>query len=362
MATPWVHSFSVTDPQLYDNKFTIYRITSLIFPANQPGALSCITIWKRYSEVKDLYQKLVKAVKLKELPIRLPDVGSRKLQYFHRFHPNVIEARRQWILDLLELIGNEPALYSSDVFTKFLQTGYVPRRHQEDVVDGAIKSSLLSDNKENWRRSSETSEDPSSNSLAEDQMSVASLASSQVSTASGVKPRFSADYVVEATERFNEAVQLEVGERYKEAFACYKDGIEVLMAGIPNDPDKMRQKMAKEKVQKYLTRTENIHDLFLKQPEAGVELNGEQVKDRLATQELPLNQLARYRVIRVMDNNVMSVQELTTRRFFIIKSIDRTEDWKGSIMNDNLNMMYMVHLVAYFVAECVIFLLLQPAR
>lgn len=384
MSTQWIHSFSVSDTHLYEGKFTIYRITSVIFPIENPAALSCVTIWKRFSDVKDLHQKLSKRVKTNRLRVKLP---VHKSQFFHRFHPNIIEERRQWILELLECIGNQASLYTCDAFTKFLQSGYTPRlitpTIDSDTVDGPTNYSHSVDylpTGDKCRRVSEGSEDRSSMSLCEDQISIATTTSSQAAAAAAAiisaathsegdnnrsqQPRFSSDYIVEAGERFNEAVQLEVNDRYPEALTSYKDGIEVLMSGIRSDPDQCRRKVAKEKVEKYLSRSESIYEHFMKVPEGGRTITGDPttMTDRCATRELPLHQLAKYKVVRILDDNVMSVQEVTTRRFFIIKSIDRTEDWNGGRRDNGLDLAYMVPLVAYFVAECVIFLLLQPAR
>lgn len=332
-------------------------MTCLLFQA-----VSCVSIWKRYSEVKELYQKVRKRVKRDRLPVQLPAPGPDRA-YFNRFHSDVIEGRRQWILNLLECIGTQPALYSYAVFTKFLQSGYTPQStaaHSPggDVVDCAVLPVFPPPSE------SDASEDPSSSSLAEDQMSITTTTSSQAAVAARelpVQARFSADYIVEATERFNEAVQLEVNDRYEEALARYKDGIEVLMAGIPVELDDSRRRIAKSKVDKYLSRCENIYRHFLDPRNDHTISQAPTSAVGSSNRELPLHQLSKYKVIRVLDENVMAVQEVVTRRFFVIKSIDRTEDW-GQGLEGGHDVAYMVHLVAYFVAECVIFLLLQPAR
>lgn len=365
MTSTWIHSFSVTDAQLYQDKFTIYGITSVIFPADQHSALSRVTIWKRYSEVKELCQKLAKWTKKERLAVQLPAVAKDRAQYFNRFSAAVIERRRQWILELLQCIGSQPLLYSCEIFTKFLQSGYTPAADSVDAVDGPLlvptKSDSLQVGGDQWSRESDASEDPSSGSLAEDQISIVTTGSSQSAGAVArnsdcpVPSRFSADYMVEATERFNEAVQCEVNDRYAEALASYKDGLEVLMAGIRSEIDPVRRRMAKEKTQKYLSRSENIYEHFINKTPAPTAIG-----ERVSTRELPVQQLCKYKVIRVLSDNVMSVQEVVTRRFFIIKSIDRTEDWNRGMEGGPLT--YMVHLVAYFVTEFVVFLLLQPAR
>lgn len=356
MTTPgWVHSFSVSDSQLFGGKFTIYRITSVIFPVENPGALSCVTAWKRYSDVRALHQKLSK--RAKQGKVKLPPLRKDRSQYFQRFNADVIEGRKKAILELLEFIGGQPSLYSSDVFTKFLQHGYVPPSPGKEKTKIHID---LQPNLASAEQSQTTdSEDQSSNSVVEDQLSIITTTSSQAGNGAErvLHRRFSSDYFVEASEQFNEAVQLEVNDRFAEALDAYKAGLEVLMTGIRSETDPMRRRLAKEKVEKYLTRSENIYEHFLK---PGAAEHSSSVPGR--GRELPLNQLAKYKVIRVLDDNVMSVQEVTTRRFFIIKSIDRTSEWDDGLRDESGDLSYMVSLVAYFVAEYVIFLLLQPAR
>lgn len=379
---PWVHSFTVTETQLYNRKFTIYRINVVIFPSNQPAALSCFTTWKRYSDVKELQQRLAKRVKRERLAIKLPSLSKFKNRsgFFDRFHNDVIEGRRQLILELLEFIGTEPSLYSCDLFTKFLQSGYTPHMSSRDTVDDAnggteflspessfSTSHLLCALDQSDRRTSE-SEDHSSSSLAESEQ-VNTAASSQTPGGEATLPRyFSSDYIVEASERFTEGVLREVNDRYSEALAIYKEGIEILLTNVRTETDPSRLRVAKEKAAKYITRSENLYEHFLKPSTSGADPLSRTVTPRtkMASRELPIHQLAKYKVLRVLDDNVMSVQEVTTRRYFIIKSIDRTEEWiEGAQCGEaelEAELAYMVPLVAYFVTEFVIFLLLQPAR
>lgn len=388
----WIHNFTVTETQLH-GKFTIYRITSVIFPLAQPEALSCVTIWKRYSDVKELHQRLSKKVKRERLRLKLPNLVKDRKQYFQRFSPEVIEERRQFIVDFLDYIGTKPSLYSCDLFTKFLRDGGYSPKTSPDTVDGGYRdlshSNPLSLDGEKGVRSSDTDEQ-SSNSLAEDSISIRTTTSSQTGSAGGggskgecpppavgdddaqlisLRPKYSSDYLVEAAERFNEAVQHEVNDRYTKALDTYKEGIEILMQGIRGDSNELRRKLAKEKVAKYLSRSEGIYEHFLKPNRATAGASGDHNHNSRATRELPLNQLAKYKVIKVIDDNVMSVQEVTTRRYFIIKSIDRNDNWDTRGLDDDnvavfneLSSPYMVPLVAYFVTEFVIFLLLQPAR
>lgn len=211
---------------------------------------------------------------------------------------------------------------------------------------------------------SDVSEDQSSSSWADDQISIVTSCST---AGQPVLFQHSSDYMIEATEIFNEAVQLEVNERYEEALARYKLGIDVLITAIRIESDEAKQRKAKEKMDKYLTRSDNIYKYFVKPATTSPitdELANAKPKSvgttiELKTRELPLAQLAKYKVVRVLDDNVMSVQEVTTRRFYIIKAIDRTDEWSQNTAGD---LSYMVHLVAYFVGEYVVFLLLQPAR
>lgn len=390
----WIHNFSLSETQKHDRGFTIYKITSIIFPVYKPEALSCITVWKRYSDVKRLHKQLEK--RIREDPrllgrVSLPKLaGDRKL-YFRRFDQAVVEQRRLFIIELLEYVSLYPLLYSSQNFVAFLQGGHTPnsspRKHSGgephdhyidpicDELDIPIQSNgaFIDPNREErqFREFDSLSEEQTSNSISEDAVSL-SIGPSQP-LVNDIQPKpttltkensdqidsvLKSDYVVDAAEKFNEALQLEVNDRFEQAFEVYKQGIDILLAGVKSDGDEMRRKLAKQNVAKYLTRAENLQESYI------IPRLKMQQSSQSPTLELPLNHLAKYKVVKILDDNVMSVQEVTTRKFYVIKSIDKPDktDLGLEVLLVQTLVPHMVSLVAYFQTEFAVFLLLQPAR
>lgn len=373
----WIHNFTVSETQTHSRGYTIYKITSVIFPILRPEVLSCVTVWKRFSEVKRLHKAV--AGRLREEDLRnarkmFPALVPDRKQYFWRFTTEVIEQRRQLIVALLDFIGEYPSLYSSAQFTNFLQGGHTPEKKsnvpiQVPVIDSICDSldiprcsdEATVDHRERSIRTHLTSESSSSSEATVTVATVNNESSQETHPKSPVRiiadivrpATNSTDYFLEAAEKFNEAVQLEVNDHYTAAFDTYKLGIETLMRGIRTDTDESRKKLAKEKAAKYLTRSENLYDHFILPRHASQSTASD-------SRELPLGHLAKYKVMKILDDNVMSVQDVTTKRFYIIKSLDRPENMSTEYVLARRQVPYMAHLVAYFDTEFVIFLLLQP--
>lgn len=120
MANPlekWIFSFAVTETQRHKN-FTTYKVTSIIIPKNTPEALSCITVIKRFREVKQLYKDICyKAREAKINSMHVPEIQNTT--FFNRFSPAVVEERKNYIIKLLNFIGDHPVLFRSEAFVKF---------------------------------------------------------------------------------------------------------------------------------------------------------------------------------------------------------------------------------------------------
>ncbi|XP_075223191.1 ribosomal protein S6 kinase delta-1 [Lycorma delicatula] len=118
----WVRRFVVSDPVKHKKGFTLYKITSVVFPKKHPEAVTKIVVWKRYNDFKKLHKEL----KLKYQKLQLPDKFPPfvKAKFFKRFEDDVIEERRQAALVLLEFVAQHSSLFTSDVFVKFFQCGY----------------------------------------------------------------------------------------------------------------------------------------------------------------------------------------------------------------------------------------------
>uniref|UniRef100_A0A2M4ALF2 Putative the phosphoinositide binding phox similarity domain of sorting nexin 15-like protein n=1 Tax=Anopheles triannulatus TaxID=58253 RepID=A0A2M4ALF2_9DIPT len=120
-AETWVHSFSVDNETRKYRGFTVYRITSIVFPRSAPEALTRVILWKRFSEVKKLYKELVRRHRERHLTGTVPELTEQS--YFKRFDPAIIEQRKRYILRLLEFAGQEPILYRSHAFVSFFARG-----------------------------------------------------------------------------------------------------------------------------------------------------------------------------------------------------------------------------------------------
>ncbi|RZF34165.1 hypothetical protein LSTR_LSTR003575 [Laodelphax striatellus] len=118
----WVRRFIVSDPVKHKKGFTLYKITSIVFPKKHPEAVTKIIVWKRYNDFKKLHKEL----KLKYQKLQLPDKFPPfvKAKFFRRFEDDVIEERRQAALVLLDFVAQHSALFTSEAFVKFFQCGY----------------------------------------------------------------------------------------------------------------------------------------------------------------------------------------------------------------------------------------------
>lgn len=104
------------------------KLIKQVFPAYLPEALTYLTVWKRFNEVKKL-QKFVQK-RHKELHLRgiVPDIKDDR--YFRRFEPDVISERKLYILRLLDFVGQYSALYKSHAFQSFFEVSHTPP-HEE---------------------------------------------------------------------------------------------------------------------------------------------------------------------------------------------------------------------------------------
>ncbi|CAG4995549.1 unnamed protein product [Parnassius apollo] len=135
----WVRRFAVDETAKHKNGFTIYKITSVLFPIESPEAVTVVSVWKRYSDVQRLH-RAVRALH-SGLLLRGSFPVLPKNSYFKRFQSEVIEERAKSIKTLLEFIAEHPLLFTSTDFVNFLQTGYPEPMPRRGVIN-AIRSSL----------------------------------------------------------------------------------------------------------------------------------------------------------------------------------------------------------------------------
>lgn len=358
-----------------------------VFPVNIPETLTCVSVWKRFNEIKKL--RKVMAKRHKELHLRgtVPDIKDEN--FFNRFDSQVILQRKEFILNLLNFISSFPSLYKMHAFQNFFEVGHsissddspehqrspieticeeldVPIQPEFSLID-PIKDEIHSKNETPVscsQDSSMVSEDSSSSELnLSGCVEVEEVPVSTQETTESVDQVDSSDYIYEAALSFSEAVRCEANGIYRRAFENYKRGIGILLRGSKHDIIEDRKCIAKEKTKKYLARAEQIYEQYLMNDETTISDNVD--SSNAATIETsierPIDQLSRYKVIKILET-VMQVQENVDKDIFIIKAIEKPS-------SNNLpqmiclprNIPFMVNLVAYFVSEATIYLLLQQA-
>ncbi|XP_063705393.1 ribosomal protein S6 kinase delta-1 [Culicoides brevitarsis] len=264
----WIFSFAITETQVQKN-YTTYKITSIIIPKNTPEALSCITVNKRFREVCKFYKEICR--KACEAKIDLTKIPKLKNStYFKRFSPEVIEERKNYIISLLNFIGDNPVLYRSEAFVKFFDTSLTTSCYiGEDRIDCgdelSVKTFLTDDlnNEETTFAAKELdrvmtktfserlSSDPDTNILIERLTEEVSLEKNiEDSRITDIEQRLkqlkedsSFDYIYEAALKFTEAVESDALGSYQKAFDSYKYGIDILLCGVKNDSDVGRKKI-----------------------------------------------------------------------------------------------------------------------
>lgn len=94
--------------------------TFQVFPINIPEALTCLTVWKRFNDIKALLKFIKKRHKTERLLGTVPTLSNHT--FFKRFEADVITERKLFIIRLLDFVGQHPQLYKSQVFQDFFTT------------------------------------------------------------------------------------------------------------------------------------------------------------------------------------------------------------------------------------------------
>ncbi|KAG8228110.1 hypothetical protein J437_LFUL000112, partial [Ladona fulva] len=115
----WTRKFIITDPRRHPKGFTVYKVTSIVYPKSSPEAATKVTVWKRYNDFKKLHKEL--HIKHKKLHLKDKFPPFAKGKFFGRYEEEVIEERRQCAIKLLEFIAEHPPLFTSQVFLKFFE-------------------------------------------------------------------------------------------------------------------------------------------------------------------------------------------------------------------------------------------------
>ncbi|XP_046689325.1 ribosomal protein S6 kinase delta-1 isoform X2 [Homalodisca vitripennis] len=418
----WIRRFSVSDPFKHNKGFTLYKITSLVYPKKYPEAITKIVIWKRYNDFKKLYKELKVCHKKLHLDDEFP--AFVKAKFFSRFESDVVEERRQAALKLLEFVAQHPPLFTSDVFVKFFETGYTVDSEDGTVSNTAVKRSASPLPLPSARADPDTGQVPvpghgssdddhtsfttdtdsaisspvldtepdrcESPSVEEDTWNSRQLQPSQsqttLSSLASVESLFSRQiqsfknrfisitsdtndarqkeaevsrYWTEAQKVVTTAEEKEREGDYQTAFNCYKAAIAQLLSGVQNDTDSDRRKLVKEKTADYLCKAEFIANNFLSSDSNSVKKTESDIVP-LSKLWQPLSDLQWFKVVGVV-GKVMLVIDSRTNFLFIVKAL-----YKSSYpINKNKccifprRIPYMVELNSIFETDSSVFLVLQ---
>ncbi|XP_055851568.1 ribosomal protein S6 kinase delta-1 [Episyrphus balteatus] len=393
----WIHSFTVTDTLTHKQGYTIYKITSIVFPRSVPEALTCISVWKRFHDIKRLYREISRRHKTMNLNGQVPEPSDNS--FFKRFDAKVIQNRKEYILNLLDFVAQHPALYKSHAFMHFFNDGHSADNSSQFHHDLSSKGNIeaICDNLDIQYDDSLSLVDPKKDQTIVQSFENKLVKPSQESEMledvkkdeSPKKPKeavrdFSKiltpmvsfegednDYIYEAALQFSRAVQAEVNMEYAEAYKGYKQGVDVLLSGAKDDCNEERKLIAKTKVNKYMARAEDLFDKFLVNQEDDNKNNFQLSIDMTDTSnstssslylERPWNHLVKYKVLRIIDT-VMLVQNVTDKTVFIMKGIEKpSSNSPAQTVFLPQNVPYMVNLMAFFQSEQKIFFLLQQAK
>lgn len=227
-----------------------------VFPRYLPEALSNVTLWKRFSDIKKLYKDLARKHRERHLIGTVPAHSEKT--YFKRFDLRVIDERKRYILELLEFAGADPILYQSYAFVKFFERGISPEGSPlkggniaaicEDLAIPVPKEIELIDpsrggndgsgeesegGREDVNSSAGESVSTMNGSMGSSMFSQEEFSRTNGNSIDGEIDEIdgSMDYIVEAAMVFSRAVQAEANGYYKEAFDKYKAGIDKLLSG-----------------------------------------------------------------------------------------------------------------------------------
>ncbi|XP_030374766.1 ribosomal protein S6 kinase delta-1 [Scaptodrosophila lebanonensis] len=416
----WIHSFTVTDTQKHKGGYTIYKITSIVFPRSVPQALTCLVVWKRFHEIKRLHRELSRRHKSLKLPGKLPEPTDST--YFARFDENVIQRRKDYILQLLDAAAQHPALYKCYFFTQFFNDAHSPNTSplRKLYVERTFKLSSSSDMEQTEScigesgaiaeicdkldlpydhhdaggitpldpRCDKTGVDDGDEQINNDKNEAADddeidevpigvhnkRDHTRFLTPMASVESDDSDYIYEAALEFSHAVQAEVNLEYKVAHDRYKRGVELLLSGAKDDANDDRKFIAKAKIAKYLARADEIQARFLS--ETNVATGTKKLPFQLSLDvvdsggdvtylECAWNQLAKYKVLQILGERVMQVQCVTQphQPAAIMKGVEKpaSNSPTQSIFLPQ-QVPYMVELLAYFQSEQKIFLLLKQAE
>lgn len=268
-----------------------------MFPIDIPEALTCLTVWKRFNDIKWLLKYVKKRHKEYKLPDTVPTLNNHI--YFKRFEADVITERKLFIIRLLDYIGQHPILYKSQAFQDFFAKGQtMPAEECLQFDDGLFDHA--SESIEIGSKTVDSHDDAAISASSSMTESVYSQITS--SSSSLIDGGASTDQSVDQTAS-DAIVSM---PSYQHHTTDYGQLIET--PKMPNQRDDLSQ----------------------------------------------------FKVLRTF-GNVMQVQDATTKHVYIMKSICKSTDVDDDTYLPE-NFPFMVSLVAYYLSDSNVYLLLEQAR
>ncbi|XP_040495298.1 sorting nexin-15 isoform X5 [Ursus maritimus] len=325
----FLRHYTVSDPRTHPKGYTEYKVTAQFISKRDPEDVKevrllggrgpfpssrcrsskgttglCpwqVVVWKRYSDFRKLHGDL--AYTHRNLFRRLEEFPAfpRAQVFDHcfsphpsswgaagRFEASVIEERRKGAEDLLRFTVHIPALNNSPQLKEFFRGGEVTRpsdlsRHLHILPPPLIPTPPP---EEPWlpqplpaeRRGLEEVEVPEG--AGPSPIHVGELAAMEAESErldqepwepggqeeeEDEEGRPAPAYLSQATELITQALRDEKAGAYAAALQGYRDGVHVLLQGVPGDPSPARREGVKKKAAEYLKRAEEILHLHLSQ-------------------------------------------------------------------------------------------------
>lgn len=273
-----------------------------MFPIDIPEALTCLTVWKRFNDIKWLLKYVKKRHKEYKLPDTVPTLNNHV--YFKRFEADVITERKLFIIRLLDYIGQHPILYKSQAFQEFFAKGQSMPAEERLQFDDALFEQTVESNE-------------IANKKSESQDSAALSASSSMSESVYSQLTSSSSSLIDGCASTDPSVDL--------------------IDGMCSTVDSMMPTH-------YQHHTTTNYGQLIETP-------------KMPNQR---DDLSQFKVLRTF-GNVMQVQDSNTKHVYIMKSIFKSAD----VVDDTYlpaNFPFMVSLVAYYLSDSNVYLLLEQAR
>ncbi|XP_074129626.1 sorting nexin-15 isoform X3 [Sminthopsis crassicaudata] len=284
--------YTVSDTRTHPKGYTEYKVTAQFISKTNQEDVKEVVVWKRYSDFRRLHGDL--AYTHRNLFRRLEEFPAfPRAQVFGRFEASVIEERRKAAEDMLRFTVNIPALNNSPQLKEFFRGGDVirPSEPQElHILPPPLVPTLppeearlpqpLPAERLGLEEPEEEPEKPEGAGPGPSPTHVADLAAlgaepqtrgqtpwepggeeedEEEEEEEGPRPA----YLDRATELITQALKDEQAGAYASALQGYRDGVDVLLQGVPGDPNCARQEGVKRKVAEYLRRAEEILHLHL---------------------------------------------------------------------------------------------------